>query len=389
MNLEDYRWLASAAAEPYLTAAASGDLAGPRQSQRWRQDLSAAQTQLIVEQLELRRRAQAKFGDAASRLLFTRKRLEQATSLRIGRYKASRFPAGLAVDLCCGLGGDLLALGARGPAIGVERDPVAALLAAYNAQAMGVQVRLQTGDATAFPVAEAAAWHIDPDRRPGGKRTTQVAAMLPGQAEIDRLLASNPSACIKLAPATEPPPAWCDQAEREWIGEQRECKGLLAWFGPLALRPGQRRATIVDGDVPRTVEGSGDAPRPRYGDLAEYLFEPHAAVLAAGLADELAAEHGLRRFGDGGYLTGDAPLQDAALAGFRVIERLPLDGKRIRAALRESHWRVTEMKARGVPLDERLLKRLRSLPGTQPAVLLLTPTQERRCAVLAERLPGN
>ena len=35
-------------------------------------------------------------------------------------------------DLCCGIGGDLLALAEHGETIGVERDPVTAYLAEAN-----------------------------------------------------------------------------------------------------------------------------------------------------------------------------------------------------------------------------------------------------------------
>ena len=63
-------------------------------------------------------------------MFFTRLGLEQATDAWVARYKATRFPAGqLLADLCCGIGGDLMALSERGPTRGVDRDPVAAICA--------------------------------------------------------------------------------------------------------------------------------------------------------------------------------------------------------------------------------------------------------------------
>ena len=60
----------------------------------------------------LRRRAAAKFGPFADRMLFTEAGLEQATRLVVARHRAARlraFDALSLVDLGCGIGGDLLA----------------------------------------------------------------------------------------------------------------------------------------------------------------------------------------------------------------------------------------------------------------------------------------
>ncbi len=71
------------------------------------------------------------------RLFFTPLGLEQATDGWIADYKAQRFTAGRrAIDFCCGIGGDLLALSLRGPTVGIDRDPVAALFAEANCRAL-------------------------------------------------------------------------------------------------------------------------------------------------------------------------------------------------------------------------------------------------------------
>src|SRR4029453_11707209 len=76
MSLEDYRWLVSDAAMPWL-ARARGELAearGPTAALvgRLRRDLSAERAHLVVEQCELRARAREKFS-RADRMFFTRK----------------------------------------------------------------------------------------------------------------------------------------------------------------------------------------------------------------------------------------------------------------------------------------------------------------------------
>jgi hypothetical protein len=56
-----------------------------------RRDLGTARTHLVIAQIQLRRRAKAKFSQA-ERMFFTRQLLEQATDEQISTYKATRFP---------------------------------------------------------------------------------------------------------------------------------------------------------------------------------------------------------------------------------------------------------------------------------------------------------
>ena len=73
---------------------------------------------------ELRLRARAKF-DRAGRMFFTRSGLEQASAEVVARHRARRFDtAGPVADLCCGIGGDLIALAERHPVLAVDIDPL-------------------------------------------------------------------------------------------------------------------------------------------------------------------------------------------------------------------------------------------------------------------------
>src|SRR5262245_49147881 len=68
-----------------------------------------------LETALLRRRAADKFT-RAGRMFFCREALEQASGEPAARHRARRFePLGRVADLCCGLGGDALALAGRGP----------------------------------------------------------------------------------------------------------------------------------------------------------------------------------------------------------------------------------------------------------------------------------
>ena len=397
--MNDYRWLIGDEAVPWLALAADESVSLVARASRLREQLSAARAGLVLEQVELRRRAVEKFPQAA-RMFFTRKGLEQATDSWVADYKAARFPAGEAlVDLCCGIGGDLLALALRGPIVGVDRDPVVALLAEANLRALGrlapgTTAAVRAEDVSELAGAEFTAWHIDPDRRPAGHRTTRVEFHDPDPAVIARWLLRCPDAALKLAPAAELPDSWGRAAEAEWIGRDRQCRQLVAWFGRLARYPGRRCATVLGrnpggtGVSARTVvEADGSAP-PLSSGLGRYVLEPDPAVLAAGLSGVLAAEHGLAALvPGGGYLTADRPVVgDPALSCFEVLESLPLDLKRLRQLLAARDIGTLEIKKRGVAEDPQLLRRRLGLRGSQSAVLVIAPLGSSVTAMICVRM---
>jgi hypothetical protein len=393
-DLSDCRWLVSAEAVPWLAAAAQTGGSLTTKTKVLRRDLSPARAHLVLEQVELRRRAAVKFA-RADEMFFTPRALEQATSETVAGWKAARFASlsgndgasGLA-DLCCGIGGDLLALAGQASAVGVEREKILALFAQANLAACGLNsshVRCQ--DVREFSVTGFAAWHIDPDRRTARGRVAQPAFAEPGIEDLEKLLKSKPHAAIKLAPAARAPQDWNEQCEREWISERGECKQQVAWFGGLARNPGNCRATVLGRDKPRTLVGQVDV-RPAVLDApGRFVYEPDAAVLAAGLSGALAAMHGIAALGsETGYLTGDAAIRDPALAAFELLEFAPFDRKRLKTMLRGRNIGRPEIKKRGFDLDlERLQRELRGAGG-EPGVILLTPIAGKVLVILARRL---
>ncbi|HUY36265.1 MAG TPA: class I SAM-dependent methyltransferase [Pirellulales bacterium] len=402
-NFDDYQWLVSPSAEEWLEQAATHDGELVSQTAMLRRRLSAARTHLLLEQATLRVRARRKFS-AAARMFFTPLALAQATDEWVAAYKASRFlSAAPLVDLCCGIGGDLLALARRGPVIGIDHDPVAALLAQVNLAAVlgdasgSFSSAIEVRDAAHASLAGAAAWHIDPDRRSTGQRATRVELHSPGVPALERLLRVCPAAAIKLAPAAELPPRWTAEAELEWISRGGECRQLVAWFGSSARTPGCRRATVVvsretsSESEPsyhvRTFVGDPNVELPVADRLGRYLAEPDASVLAARLTATLAAEHGLAAVAPGTvYLTGQRANADPALAWFEVSDVLPFDLKRLKSLLRGRGIGRLEVKKRGVPHDPaQVLQQLR-VPGDQAATLFLTRITGAVTAIICRRL---
>jgi hypothetical protein len=396
-DLELAEWLVGDDGRRWLETAAG--LLGTQLQRvaKLRKQLSAEQTAAVCEQLDLRERGRGKFLSADA-MFFTRQQLEQATDEVVANYKAARFaPFATAADLCCGIGGDLLAMATQSKAIGIDRDSVATTFAAANLAASGRAGRLvaETIDAARLSVD---AWHIDPDRRPGGKRSVHVEIHEPGLAFIESLLERVPGGAIKLAPAAEPSTDWRALAECEWISRGGECKQLVVWFDALANRPGTTRATVlakaldtpVEDCVLATVTGQAGAEPQHAPGVLRYLFEPDAAVLAADLVGALAEVHQLAAITPGiAYLTGDRPINDAALTCFEVVEAMPFRVPVVKSWLRERGVGRLEIKKRGVEEDPEKLRKNLKLAGDHAATLILLPIAGSVTAVFAQRVTEN
>ena len=387
-KLDDLTWLVSSDAHKWLNIArlstqSKADLV--RLTNTLRKDLSPERTHLVIELSLLRNRAREKFSQAAV-MFFTEKSLVQSTDEQVARYKARKFPNGVLVhDLCCGIGGDLLGLASRGPCVGVEKDCQIALFAKANAAALGVgDLRIENRDVADVMKSDIRFFHIDPDRRPDGVRTSKAEFMAPGLAAIESSLESR-GGCVKLAPGGNWPDDW-PVCEREWISSRGECRQQVAWFGELAPNPNMRTATFVhDGavhsfsGVPEAIKNESDQPR-------RFVYEPDPAVLAARLESSLANAFGLAALGDNvAYFTSDTESAHPLLDRFEMLETLPFDRKRLRAKLREDCIGTLEIKVRGVDVRPEDLRRDLKLAGPEQRTLFVYPSRRGAQAILSKR----
>lgn len=313
--------------------------------QRLRKSTTAQRAALVMQLAQLRIRAAKKFTNANA-MYFSTKAYEQSTSERIAQYKSSCLPPGKRIlDVCCGIGGDLLALADGRDTVAIDLDPVLCAYAQKNAEVYHrSHVRVLCGDAMTVPWTEFDLIHIDPDRRVD-HRTTNANMFHPALPDILPKLERRLSA-IKVAPATRIPKPARHLFHREWIGEDRECKQQILWRCHDDRPAGFRSASIVqrNGSVDRLEETTRhDRVEPEIGIApGEYIFEPHAVVLASRLVNLLARAHDLRRLGPGiAYLTGTRLLSSPFLSCFRILSIESAEPRRLSAALR-SHPSSTE-----------------------------------------------
>ncbi|PZG70786.1 SAM-dependent methyltransferase, partial [Streptomyces sp. NTH33] len=186
-------------------------------------------------------------------------------------------------DLCCGIGGDAIALARAGiRVLAVDRDPLTAAAARANAEALGLTglIEVREADVTEVDPSPYDAVFVDPARRGGRGRIFDPEAYSPPLSWAVETALRAPHAALKIAPGI-PHEAVPPRAEAEWISDGGDVKEAVLWFG---TEPGLVRATLLPG--PRTLRGRG-LPDPRVRTPGRYLYEPDGAVIRAHLVAEV------------------------------------------------------------------------------------------------------
>jgi SAM-dependent methyltransferase len=372
---------------------------------RLRQRYPAGLVASALAQQELRWRARAKFSRAMD-LYFTRDGLEQASAEPVARHRAGRLAAAAAdavgaaagrtpviADLCCGVGGDLIALAgaaAAGLVLAVDRDPVHLAMAGANAAVCGLAGRVRTwaGDVRDAPLDGCAAVFIDPARRDGGRR------MAPGASEppLDwclGLAGRVPLVAVKAAPGLaleDVPGGW----ETEFIAAGRDLKEAVLWSP--ALAGAATRATVLPGGeqlTPRPDGAAGEAGAVR--PPGEYLLDPSPAVTRAGLVRDLAMATGGWQIDDQiAFLSADVPLVSPFGRSLRVLDSGPWNQKKLPARLRAAGAGSVDIRRRGlagnVEVLHRQLARQLDPSATRRITLVMTRAAGRPWALICEDL---
>lgn len=358
---------------------------------RLRRDHKPVLVSAALTQSRLRARARAKFGTDADRMFFTPEGLEQATRARVAEHRARRFAAtaGPVLDLCCGIGGDLLALGRAGLRVtGVDRDPLTAEVAAANVEALGLaeRVRVRCAEAMGTSPARYGAVFCDPARRGRRGRVFNPDAYAPPLGAVLDLARRTPALAVKVAPGL-PHERVPPDAEAEWVSDDGDVKEAVLWFG--ALRgsgpPVTRRATLLPSATTLTDDPSLGAPPT--GPVGRYLYEPDGAVIRAHLVAEVCEQVGGRLLHPRiAYVTADTPVRTPFATGYEVIDVMPFGVKRLRAYLRERRVGTLTVKKRGSAVDPEQLRRDMRLSGPCAATVVLTRVSREPAVIVVSPL---
>lgn len=345
---------------------------------RLRREHPAELVSAALGQARLRQRAEAKFGADAYRMYFTPDGVEQSTRASVAAYRAERFaaagPAHVA-DLCCGVGGDVIALLRKGLRVtAVDRDPLTCAVIRANAEALGVSdlLDVRCADVTAFDARACEAVFIDPARRGGRGRVFRPEGYSPPLSWAIEAARTGTPGAVKIAPGI-PHDVIPADAEAEWISDRGDVKEAVLWFGTErgpSTGPGVRRATLLPSGA--TLTGRG-LPDPAVRPVDRFLYEPDGAVIRAHLVAEAAEEL------DGGlidetiaYITAGHLRPTPFATAYEITDVLPFNLKKLKALLREREVGVLTVKKRGSAVEPEELRRKVKPQGPNSATVFLT-----------------
>ena len=351
----------------------------------------------VVGQARLRTKAKGKFGDFASRMLFTRAGLERATRLGVAARHAQRLRrAGITrvADLGCGIGGDSLAFAGAGIDVAaVDADEVTAAIAAYNLAPFGDSAVVTHGIAeNHVPVDsdETQAIWMDPARRTAGHSETRRVSTDDYSPPLDWAfdVASRTSTGIKLGPGHDRE-ALPSDAEAQWVSADGSVVELVLWTRALARDGIRRSALVIRGERSHELTAGADAEDAPVRELGSFLHEPDGAVIRARLIGDVARSLDAGMLDERiAYLTSDAALTSPFVQSFRVRETMPANPKAISAVLKANDVGSLEIKKRGMDIDPAAFRKKLTLRGDQAATLILTRVGDQRRAILADRVPA-
>lgn len=246
--------------------------------------------------------------------------VEQASSERTARYKASLVDAQRLVDLTGGMGVDSWAFAQRvAQVVYVEQQADLAELAAHNLPVLGAtNVDVRTGDGLSVidDLTEPADWlYVDPHRRDErGGRVVRLQDCEPDVSRpdvLENLLTKVGRILLKTSPLID-----IDATIRQLNavaavhvvavqGEVKEVLFILRRKAPNDKVTVDINAVnlLLDREVVFEFKSSDERTAEiKFGNPQEYVYEPNAAILKAGAFRSVAARFGLTKLAPNSHL---------------------------------------------------------------------------------------
>ena len=317
-------------------------------------------------QWNLRKRAKARGFEKADQMLFSKEALEQATHPEIAKFHASRFPEGVLVaDLTTGLGSDLVALAARGRAIGYDTNDSCGMFSLAHLIASGLEANatVSVGDSMSegwkFEYAFA-----DPSRRVDGRRTLNPDDFSPNPTQLAERMSALRLGLIKLSPILGDEFLDSLGTRVEFVSYGGECREALVFCG----------SQVVPGRFAVLVEEKAYLPAapPMLGseEASTFIYEADPAAIRAHALGSI--DNRLLSLGDSnGYLTSDSELRSPWLTAYRVLQSGKFDLRSVKSRLTDA-GRVV-VKSRAPNVDVIRVSKALSGKGKKGAILALYP----------------
>ena len=348
----------------------------------------------VLTQAKLRKIAVAKFGEFASQMLFTEAGIEQASRLKVAAIHAGRFRStGIkqVADLGCGIGAESMALASLGIEVkAFEIYEVTAAVATYNL-APFENASVEIADVQTLDLSGFEALYFDPARRElhGPKKSStqrhfDPANFSPNYNFVLEQAKTKPTG-IKLGPGHDKKqiPAGC---EAQWISVDGDLVELGLWFGKLARESIARSALLISSTGQNEITSSEmESPNADLAEIGEYVYEPDNSLIRSGLIADFANPLGLTLISpEIAYLSSNEEISSPWLKGYKVIDNLVFDRKKLKAYVRENNIGILEIKKRGSDVSPEELRKQLAPKGEGAATLIVTRVGDAHRVLVAK-----
>jgi hypothetical protein len=374
-------------------AAAEVDPARVQDVERLRRSWPAELVSIALELARARANARSKFPEAGT-MYADPVGVEMASSAEVAQHKAGRFDvAGTArvLDLCCGIGGDAMALCRRPCDVhAYDHDPIRAWMCAHNA---GCEA--STADVTMLDVRDA--WvHLDPSRRTGqGRRVQTIDDFEPGRGYIERCLHEARGAAVKLGPGVDIEDLRRPSAsEVEFISERGTLVQAVVWSRELVRAAGCVTATQCPAGLSFTGTPQLDVPLWHDDAPGQHVYVADPALERSGTSMEtpgsllgaFAKSMDLYEMHPGlGLLTSNESIESLWLRRYDVRAAMSWKEKRVRAWLREHDAGEVTIKTRARVVDPDVWSTRLTGSGGTPYVVFIVRLGLRNVAWITDR----
>ena len=360
-----------------------------------KKSLDEDQIEDILEQVHLQVKGKLKFP-RANLMKFTKSGLAQASSKYLAEYRTWKMKSNLkeinsSLDICCGLGGDAIAMALRWKVFAVDIDNEIIQIAKHNLKAYGLEdnVSFIQGDITKLVkdnkfierVKDIDCIFFDPSRRHEDKRTVKIEEYAPPLSFVEELQKLSPNICVKISPGTDLDRIKYD-CDIEVVSYKGEVKEIMLWFGNLKnnLNKNQILATKLPEKITVTKEKGLNIS---LSDTKKYLYEPDPAFIKAHLIEDLAKKFELNLINRKiAYLTGNNNIDTPFLKKYIVKKVLDINYEEINKTLSELNLGKIDFKSRGVNVNLRNIHKKIKGTGKYKGLVIFTKIKEDNKAIL-------
>jgi hypothetical protein len=181
-----------------------------------------------------------------------------------------------------------------------------------------------------------------------------------------------------------------DNCEAQWVSVDGDLVELGLWFGKLARENVSRSALLISSSGQHEITSSEkESPNADLADIGEYVYEPDNSLIRSGLIADVAKPLGLTLISpEIAYLSSNEKISSPWLKGYKVIDNLVFDRKKLKAYVRDNNIGILEIKKRGSDISPEELRKQLAPKGEGAATLIVTRVGDAHRVLVAQPI-GN